>query len=55
LKKKLSFDIKQQFDKAVSAKEPDPLRINDHVFAPTTINEEQGRKITSGKRKGIDG
>jgi 2-oxoisovalerate dehydrogenase E1 component len=51
IEEEIKKDIKLQFDKAVSAKEPDPLRINDHVFALTTINEEKGERSPSGKEK----
>jgi 2-oxoisovalerate dehydrogenase E1 component len=51
IEEEIKADIKLQFDKAVSAKEPDPSKVSDHVFAPTTINEEKGERTPSGKEK----
>ena len=43
--------IKQEFDKAVNAPEPDLDGATDHVFAPTLINEEKGERMPPGKEK----
>lgn len=43
--------IKQQFEAAVKAPEPDPVTISDHVFAPTPITEEKGERAPVGKEK----
>lgn len=47
----INSQIIQQFDKAVSAPEPNPSKVSDHVFAPTTINQEKGERTPSGKEK----
>ncbi|MGI8600683.1 MAG: alpha-ketoacid dehydrogenase subunit alpha/beta [Chitinophagaceae bacterium] len=44
-------EITEQFDKAVSAKEPDPATVGDHVFAPTKIDVEGGERSPAGKEK----
>jgi 2-oxoisovalerate dehydrogenase E1 component len=45
--------IAQQFEKAIHAPEPDPSKIQDHIFAPTLIIEEKGVRSPSGKEKVI--
>ena len=39
------------FDKAVNAGEPDPLKVEEHVFAPTPIISEKGNRAPSNKEK----
>lgn len=34
--------VKSEFDHAVAAKEPDPAKVSDHVFAPNKVTEERG-------------
>ena len=51
--KEVRADIKSQFDKAVSAAEPDPSKVTEHVFAPTSIREEKGERSPEGKEKVI--
>ncbi len=36
--------VKNDFEKAVAAPEPDPASINEFVFAPTVITEEKGER-----------
>ncbi len=43
--------IGQQFEKATQAPEPDPLKIQDHIFAHTPVTEEKGDRSPSGKEK----
>lgn len=45
--------VASEFSKAVAASEPDPARVSDHVFAPTTITEEQGTRTPAGAEKVI--
>ena len=45
--------IKQQFDKAVAAAEPDPATVGEHVFVPTPVTEERGERQPAGKDKVI--
>ncbi|HUQ97306.1 MAG TPA: thiamine pyrophosphate-dependent enzyme, partial [Chitinophagaceae bacterium] len=44
-------EIKQQFEAAVAAAEPDPQTIAQHVFAPTPITEEKGERNPAGSEK----
>ena len=39
------------FNKAVNAGEPDPLKVEEHVFAPTPIISEKGNRAPSNKEK----
>ncbi len=43
--------VANEFDEAVSAPEPDPATVTDHVFAPVTITKEQGNRTPAGKDK----
>jgi 2-oxoisovalerate dehydrogenase E1 component len=43
--------VRQQFDAAVSAAEPDPIKVSDYVFAPTAITEEKGTRSPDGNGK----
>jgi len=45
--------IKECFDKAVAAPEPDPVQVTEHIFAPTPITEERGERSPAGKDKVI--
>lgn len=44
-------EIKEAFEKAVAAPEPDPSNVSSHVFAPTSITEESGERSPQGKEK----
>jgi 2-oxoisovalerate dehydrogenase E1 component len=44
-------EIKQQFEAAVAAAEPDPTSVTDHVFVPTPVLEEKGERAPAGKEK----
>ncbi len=43
--------VATDFAKAVASPEPDPLTIEDHVFAPTPVVEEKGERSPIGKEK----
>ncbi len=43
--------VLQQFESAKSAPEPDPLKVEEHIFAPTTIIEESGERNPGGNEK----
>ncbi len=45
--------IAEEFSKAVSAPEPDPATIEDHVFIPTPITKEEGVRSPIGAAKVI--
>lgn len=49
----VTVDIRQQFEKAVAAAEPDPARVAEHVFAPTPVTEEKGERSPAGGNKVI--
>lgn len=49
----VTADIRQQFEKAVAAAEPDPGQVADHVFAPTSVTEENGERSPAGKTEKI--
>lgn len=43
--------VNKQFQEAVQAPEPDPVTVNDHVFAPTPITQEKGQRQPAGAEK----
>ena len=43
--------IAYDFSKAVNAAEPDPQKVNDHIFIPTPVTEEKGERVPAGKEK----
>lgn len=43
--------VRQQFEKAVAAEEPDPSTVMDHVFVPTAVTKEQGERTPSNAEK----
>lgn len=47
----IEIEIKQQFEQAVDAPEPDPSRVEEYVFVPTPIVEEKGERTPEGKEK----
>lgn len=51
LERETAASIRQQFAEAVSAAEPDPAKITEHVFVPTTITEEKGERSPEGADK----
>ena len=51
IEKEVSALVKQDFEKAVAAPEPDPAKVSDHVFLPTQVLEEKGERSPAGKEK----
>jgi 2-oxoisovalerate dehydrogenase E1 component len=47
----ITKEIKQQFEAAVAAPEPDPATVSHHVFAPTPITTETGNRTPAGGEK----
>jgi len=45
--------VEQHFAEAVAAPEPDPSKIEEHIFAPTFVTEEKGERSPSGNEKVI--
>lgn len=47
-----SFDfVKNEFDRAVSSPEPDPSKVQEHIFVPTPIRFEEGERTPHGGDK----
>ena len=44
-------DVAEQFERAKLAPEPDPLKVKEHIFAPTKVVEETGERTPEGKEK----
>ncbi|GAB4091201.1 alpha-ketoacid dehydrogenase subunit alpha/beta [Flaviaesturariibacter terrae] len=53
IEEEVTIEIKDAFERAVAAPEPDPARVADHVFAPTPVTEERGERTPAGKDKVI--
>jgi 2-oxoisovalerate dehydrogenase E1 component len=51
IEKEASTLVKNDFEKAVLAPEPDPRTLEDHVFTPTPVKEEKGERAPAGKEK----
>lgn len=45
--------VAQQFEKACNANEPDVLKIEENIFAPSPVTEERGERSPAGKEKVI--
>ena len=45
--------VKQHFAEALASPEPDPSKIEAHIFAPTSVTEERGVRSPPGKEKVI--
>ncbi|OQP66761.1 alpha-ketoacid dehydrogenase subunit alpha/beta [Niastella populi] len=43
--------VNKQFQESVQAPEPNPVTVNDHVFAPTPITQEKGQRQPPGAEK----
>lgn len=43
--------VQREFDAAVSAPDPDPATVSDHVFAPNPVTEEKGNRTPEGRDK----
>ncbi|MBL7719433.1 MAG: tungsten formylmethanofuran dehydrogenase [Flavipsychrobacter sp.] len=43
--------VESEFGFAVSAADPDPATVSDHIFAPNKITEETGTRTPAGKEK----
>lgn len=51
LEKKVSLEVREQFEKAINAPDPEIASIETNVFAPTPIVEEKGSRTPPGKGK----
>ncbi len=45
--------VDSEYERALNAEEPTPSSVRDHIFAPTSITEEQGEREPKGKKKTI--
>ena len=48
-----SSKITKSFKRAVSAAEPDPATVSEHIFVPTQVTEEKGQRCPPGNEKVI--
>jgi 2-oxoisovalerate dehydrogenase E1 component len=46
-------EVAQHFTNAIAATEPDPAKVEDYIFAPTSVTEEKGDRSPSGNEKVI--
>ncbi len=46
-------EVAQHFVNAVASPEPDPAKVEEHIFAPTPVIEEKGERSPSGNEKVI--
>jgi 2-oxoisovalerate dehydrogenase E1 component len=53
LEGEVEAEIKEQFNHAVAAAEPDPATVDKYVFVPTPVTEEEGERSPAGKDKVI--
>jgi len=44
-------EVAQQFQEAVIAPEPDPVKVAEHIFVPTPVEVEKGERSPAGKEK----
>ena len=51
IEEEVALEIRQEFDRAVSAPEPDPAKVSEHVFVPTPITEEKGERSPAKNEK----
>ena len=53
IEKEVSNYVDECYDKALNAEDPNPLSIQDHIFAPTPITDELGERSPQGKKKTV--
>jgi 2-oxoisovalerate dehydrogenase E1 component len=53
LEARVRKEIDAAYEIALSAPDPDPTSIQDHIFAPTSITEELGERAPQGKKKTV--
>ena len=49
----VELEIKESFERAVTAAEPNASNVEDHIFISTPVIEEQGERVPVGKEKVI--
>ena len=53
IEEEVAREVRESFDRAVASPEPDPSRVDEHVFVPTPVIEEKGERAPAGKEKVI--
>jgi 2-oxoisovalerate dehydrogenase E1 component len=53
IEEEVNAEIKDSFERAVAAPEPNPATVQEHVFAPTPIIEEKGERAPAANEKVI--
>lgn len=51
IEEEVKAEIKESFEKAVAAADPDPATLEENVFVPTSVIEEKGERKPAGKEK----
>ncbi|WP_332019561.1 alpha-ketoacid dehydrogenase subunit alpha/beta [Kaistella sp.] len=51
IEKNARTEAEHAFEKAISAEDPKPETVTDHIFAPTPITEESGEREPKGQEK----
>lgn len=51
IEEEVKAEINGSFERAVAAAEPDPVKVEEHVFVPTPVVEEKGERTPEGKEK----
>jgi len=51
IEKLASIQVNEDFTKAVNAAEPDPQKIEEHIFTETPVKEENGERAPAGNEK----
>ena len=51
IEKTAADEVAENFQRAVSADEPDPTTVSDHVFVPTPVTEEKGDRSSAKEEK----
>ena len=51
IEKEVQQQVLADFEKACNASEPETSKVADHVFAATSIKEEQGKRVSSNPEK----
>lgn len=46
-------EVAESFSRAVAAPEPDPLKVDEYIFAPSQVTEVKGDRTPTGKEKVI--
>lgn len=51
IEEEVKTEIKESFERAVAAADPNPLTVEEHVFVSTPVVEEKGERKPAGKEK----